>query len=416
VAAEIEIGVLEADEMEPLLNLMCEAFEMDLDAARPIFYSDPYLDVRNRYVLRVNRSIASCLTVVERECWIGEAIVRVAGIAGVATLPDYRRRGLAGRLLTETVQLLAGRGFHIAALFPSSRNYYQNYGWETGGSQHAAHVERATLRSDTEGTVTEGNVQVRRAIPDDIAALARIYDNGTFSRTMHCLRDEKRWRYLLTYVPNSFVAVAEDGNVRGYTIYELRPDPAGSHALPAATAGRSTLRLLEINCETLDAMRALQSHLAEQHTANHIEFAAPSDVIVQNGFTMPATETASFMARIIDWEGLLRALSTNWHTLDGAVGLALTDPILSPVPRCAVVYCTGAQMVVELVDAAALNARCRDFVVGDVRAWSSVVVGYRSAREAIDTGLLKASTASAAAVADRLFPAREPFLPTADHF
>src|ERR1043166_1319981 len=132
-ATGVEIGTVKESELDSLLRLMCEAFSLPYVEARKIFYADPYFDLNNKLVLRVADRIVSCLTLVETSCWIGDGVVSLAGIAGVATLPSERRKGYASRLLTATVSILRERGYALTALFPSVYDFYQKLGWELIG-------------------------------------------------------------------------------------------------------------------------------------------------------------------------------------------------------------------------------------------------------------------------------------------
>ena len=92
----LDIGPVRQDELDAMLGVMCAAYELPFEAARPIFHADPYFDLDNKRVLRVDGRIVSCLTITESPYWIGKAVVPVAGIAGLATLPHAQRQGYAG--------------------------------------------------------------------------------------------------------------------------------------------------------------------------------------------------------------------------------------------------------------------------------------------------------------------------------
>src|SRR5262249_44775979 len=128
-----EIRTPEPHEMEEVLAIMCEAFELPYASARKLFYKDPYFQACNKRILVDEGVVASCLTIVPVTMWIGEAVVEVAGIANVATLLSHRKRGCASQLLKDTVKLLCNRGYGFAALLPYSYEFYRPFGWETAG-------------------------------------------------------------------------------------------------------------------------------------------------------------------------------------------------------------------------------------------------------------------------------------------
>ena len=55
----------------------------------------------------------------------------LAAIAGVGTDPEYRRRGLLRRLITDECMAMRARGQHVAALWASQAAIYQRYGFGT---------------------------------------------------------------------------------------------------------------------------------------------------------------------------------------------------------------------------------------------------------------------------------------------
>jgi len=406
----LEFGAVAPGETDAFLAVMCEAFEMDFKAAKPIFDADPYFEPGNKYVLRLDGEIVSCLTVVDCTCWMGDALLRVAGVAGVATRLPFRGRGLAGMLLTETVKALTARGFHIAALFPVIRDYYRRFGWETSGEQ------RRTCEMEVEPSALPNTCTVRKATQEDIPALSDIYNRYAHGRAMHCIRDEKRWRYLLTYVPGSYVARAASGAVEGYLLFDTqarRTETARGEGVPTAA---SILRVLEFIGESPAARYALRQCLRAHRSANAIEYTGLPEILDQNGFAVPEYTEASFMARILDWQGLLSTLAVNWHDVEGELALALIDPVFGTTPRTAVIRAGGGIVAVKQAVREEVTAGRRGIVVGDIHAWSAVAVGRIGANAAIETGTLKASSTQAADMVGRLFPAHSPFIPAPDHF
>lgn len=404
----VDTGAVAPAETDAFLDLMCEAFRMKFEEARPIFYSDPYFEYQNKRVLRIAGEIVSCLTVVERHCRLGASILRLAGIAGVATRSDSRRKGYASRLLTETVRSLAESGFHAAALFPAQRGFYRALGWETAGSQVTARVSAESLR----GLSASG--RVFKAVMTDAGELSHLYDEYSRARAIHCLRDAKRWSYLLTYLPESFVVRSNDGSLVGYALVDVQINRDADTR--AETQTGSHYRLLEMICTTREASRAIRRHLGDIAGSSNVEYTAPVNCLRQNGFPAAGEEQPSFMARILDWPLLLAELARNWTDFHGELGVGLTDSILSQRPRAAIIHGGNGRPEIEEIDPAELSSRCRDMVVGDVCGWSPVVLGHRGALHACNAGALKASSAAALEMADQLFPERSPFLPTADHF
>src|SRR5260221_14358679 len=97
----IDIRAARSDELDAMLALMCEAFNLPFASAREIFYKDPYFNIEKKRALLVDGKLTSCLTIADAPLWIGRAMVPVGGIAGVATEQSQRNKGYAGRLLVD---------------------------------------------------------------------------------------------------------------------------------------------------------------------------------------------------------------------------------------------------------------------------------------------------------------------------
>lgn len=421
VGEDIEIGAARPEELDTVIGILSEAFDLPYEPAREVFYADPYLDPEKKRVLRVGGRIVSCLTIVDTTAWLGKGLVRLGGIAGVATLVADRRRGYASRLLIETVRELASRGCALSALFPYSPGFYRKLGWEHAGFAYRGLVAREQLSSYPEQR------HVREVYPDDLPQLERLYDRMASGRTLHCLRDAKRWKYLYRYVKKKVVFATQGREIEGYLLYEYRmigvpDDESGAQTVPLPP----TLRVLEMCCATAAAQRGLLGFLAAQSKIGCIEYATTWEGLAESGLLEPAMPNLesevvagveivpTFMARVVSLAGAVRALCPNWSEFRGTLVLRMDDPIAG-----ATVVLRGDGSDVPDVEESGTGqdtALFPDRIDGDSGAWAQVIVGHRSVEDACALGLLRASTPNALALAAPLFPRRAPFLPAPDHF
>jgi predicted acetyltransferase len=63
----------------------------------------------------------------------GGAAVRCGGVSGVVVSPEARGRGLARRLLAESMDRMADRGQAVSALYPTTAELYRSVGFEVVG-------------------------------------------------------------------------------------------------------------------------------------------------------------------------------------------------------------------------------------------------------------------------------------------
>jgi aminoglycoside 2'-N-acetyltransferase I len=77
--------------------------------------------------------LASNVDIVERTVTVGGLPLRLGGIGGVATLPEYRGRGLASRAMSAAVKSMKDElGFEYGLLITGSRRqtFYEGMGWQ----------------------------------------------------------------------------------------------------------------------------------------------------------------------------------------------------------------------------------------------------------------------------------------------
>ena len=131
----------------------------------------PYFDAENKRVLRIDGQIRIVPDHYFGAVSVGKAVLPVAGISGVATLPEHQRKGYASRLIVETLHLLRKRGVALAGLFPYDYAYYRRLGWETASIGYAFAIAPVNLPAYSEAA------GVQTASSEHWSAIAAL-DNG----------------------------------------------------------------------------------------------------------------------------------------------------------------------------------------------------------------------------------------------
>ena len=277
------------EEAEAVLETLCAAFDLNVEAARPIFYADPYYDISHKRVLALPQAgIVSCLTVVPTLLRVGGVPVCSGGIAGVATRPEWQRRGHAAALLAATVPALWDElAYPISLLHPLSAPFYRRFGWETASRAVSWAAIPSTLPRSAEAA------QVRPLIEADWPAIHRLHAEMTQTGTGACVRDARRWALIQMEVPGRETYVYEAaGPVTGYLICERR----------------ETLELLEMHGQTPEARRGLVGCLAGQPEPV-IEWQTSPDLL--RCFDLPLPDVPAepgVMLRIVNLQAALNAL------------------------------------------------------------------------------------------------------------
>lgn len=121
----IEIRPIQAGETSTFLRLLCDVFDLDFERAASVFMQDPLFDLDRKWALFDAKRMVSILTTTPLTFGWGKAI----GIAGVATLPSDRGRGLGGQLLDAVLSAAEKANEGPALLFARETKLYERCGF-----------------------------------------------------------------------------------------------------------------------------------------------------------------------------------------------------------------------------------------------------------------------------------------------
>jgi predicted acetyltransferase len=381
------------DEAEAVLEILCLAFGLDIHAARPIFYADPYFDLSCKRVLTLpGAGIVSCLTVVPTTIRIGGVPVPAAGIAGVATRPAFQRRGYAAALLAATVPALCTElGFPIALLHPVSAPFYQKLGWEYASRSVRWLAVPAAFPAGPEAAC------VRPVSEGDWPAIEALHDTQTRGGTGSFQRDACRWRLIRMPVPGREVFVYErGGKIRGYCVWERH----------------DVLHLLELAASTDDAKRGLLGFVAGQPDAL-LEWSASLALLDHFGLSGAGLpQEPGVMLRLVDLEAALSLLHpAHYAPALATLGTTLTLHAADPL------YARNTQPLRLTAEGIFRSPRTDGpWLHADVRVLGRLYAGDLLPSDAADQNLLVTDSPQTLGIADRLFPLRKPYVAPLDQF
>jgi GNAT superfamily N-acetyltransferase len=118
---------VETDDLRPLWDT---AFQPD-----EVFFSRDYRPEK-ALIFTDGANPVSMLHILPRVLLMGNQILQVGYIMGVATHPAYRKQGLAGELIAAAVKIIEEQGFDCAMLIPASAalaRYYDRFGLTVRG-------------------------------------------------------------------------------------------------------------------------------------------------------------------------------------------------------------------------------------------------------------------------------------------
>lgn len=203
-----EIRPIVRAEAEQFLHLLCDVFALDFKLAESIFFNEPLFDLNRKWALFDGHKMLSIMTTVPLSFGWGKGI----GIAGVATRPDCRGGGLAGRLLDHVLERSRACGETSAFLFAKDARLYERIGF-------------TVVDEVVRGRISEPESKAKPSVLslDEIQA---VYNAWAARKACRLRRDAQRWRY---WKWNLRVCTAVEGGyacLEGDKVRELVADPA----------------------------------------------------------------------------------------------------------------------------------------------------------------------------------------------
>ncbi|HOM80425.1 MAG TPA: GNAT family N-acetyltransferase, partial [Armatimonadota bacterium] len=359
-------------------------------AIEQLFGRDAFLVVEED-----GRFVSAC-TCLPAPVWVGDRRLTLGAVGGVATLPDYRRRGYAGELMRAVVRRMQELGLATSALWPFSYAYYRKFGWDFG-------CEHRTYRFDPTkiGPLPEPD-GVEPLQAGDLPEVVDLF--SAYARTLaFCTdRSQRWWQELLRnkgvapFAPEEkatsrMIIYREGGEVVGYALYT---PPAGEER---------RLNVAELVASGPEARMRLLAALAREEPAE-ITFRAPADdrfrAQVPDPRQVATMLEPGFAFRIVDPVVAL-ALLPPPPGLRGAIAFTLDDPARPDEPLRVTVEVSDGELVTSASRTMHSAAPMR--LHAEIASFSQIYTGYLRPTVAHHLGRLKGDAASVA-FAEALFP------------
>ncbi len=175
--------------------------------------------------LRVDGERASRLWVLDRDIRLAGATVSMAGIGGVRTEPQHRKKGYMRRLMEDTVSYMTDRGYAVSMLFGIS-DFYNRFGYLPALPEH--HLTIATRDAERARSELQP-AHVRPLIEEDYPFVFTTGAAADRDRPASVIRDAGTFRGFHRGtgwdVPTrAFIMEAKDGEPSAYFALDDRAD------------------------------------------------------------------------------------------------------------------------------------------------------------------------------------------------
>jgi len=137
------------EEREEVLRVVNEVHRVS-KGRRPSVADDyPHVygpaNIVNALIVRDEGRVACSVGVRINEIEMGPVRLRVGGINCLATLPEYRRRGLGSVLMQASHEHLRALGCHVGLLGTRITSWYRRLGWEYAGMKRTYALDRGNI-------------------------------------------------------------------------------------------------------------------------------------------------------------------------------------------------------------------------------------------------------------------------------
>lgn len=271
---------------------------------------DPWFEPENILTLSHAGKLVNHLQIFPKPVRVGGCSVMAGGIGNVATLPKYRRRGYATKLLEEAIQLMKERGYGFSILFTGIPHFYRELKWGVACSDYEYSIPTAKIcdkATNSSQILHSQNFQRKNLTP-----VMRMYELVNRGRTLSVVRSRKCWRLQLDYNWNE--------DPKGFLLIKKR---RVVEAYARCVRSRGVLEVVESGYlpnspYVSSACRALLIHLgryAREANLERISASVPPDHLLTKqlldyGASNLSRVHGSLMVRIIDLKGLIEKILT----------------------------------------------------------------------------------------------------------
>jgi predicted N-acetyltransferase YhbS len=155
----------------------------------------------------------SCVQIFSKRVRLRGEAVRLGGIGSVATRADWRKRGVATRLLEDAIEEMRRRGNVLSLLYSGPRALYERLGWIAFPAPLLA-VHRPESPVDP-----PAGVRLREQRDADLASVHALYAHACEEIETSTVRDDAYWEGQLRYAGNpdeDFRVAEREGDVVAY--------------------------------------------------------------------------------------------------------------------------------------------------------------------------------------------------------
>ena len=242
--------------------------------------------------------------------WLNQQKIKMGGIAGVATYPEFRRKGYVKELMKHSLIEMQKNGQIISILHPFSYAFYRKYGWEILSNYIIIYLSKSDL-------IPKENVSgyIKRFTADSYNEdIETIYDKHA-QKYMGMLARERNW-WKDSVVKDFYVAIYynQEHKPLGYYIYQIK---------------NSKMQINEFVTIDHEARLGLWNYICQHDSMiNELEMKADMNDPILFTILNPKVKVeqkAFGMARVVDVLAFLQVYPFNWLSMERPIIFNISD-------------------------------------------------------------------------------------------
>lgn len=271
-----------------------------------------------------DKTMMGCFIVQPFEIRFDSHTEKMAGIGGVATLPQYRKRGGIRACFEAALPYMYEQGIAFSFLYPFSTAYYRKFGYEMFCKSHKYRIALPHIPSfPITGSCYLLDETTKDRAGADIPSIYR-----TWLEKYNMMVEETSYDYDFIRSANpykdqtfTYIYRSEEGQPLSYVTFKCHTAPEQRWI--------ECSRFFYINKEGLQGLLTLVKGFATDY--RHITFTLPSDLGLEQ--MMPEWSMGAVgcerlplgMVRVVDVNRVLKDAS---YIGDGELSIAITDPFI----------------------------------------------------------------------------------------
>jgi GNAT superfamily N-acetyltransferase len=199
-----------------LMDFLNNIFRISRGCPPTMFEEYPTMYHRKNYcnllIIRDNGKIVSHVGIYPYDIVSQNQRLKVGGIGGVSTHPDYRKKGYAAELLNFCIEKLEKENYDFSILW-GNPSFYQRFGYQPSGKEYI-YILNKNILNKSNFFITKYKILLYQ--PEMLDEIIKFYNKTKPSRVM---KSKEKWALLLS-LPNrnTFVAYDKDRVVAYCTV------------------------------------------------------------------------------------------------------------------------------------------------------------------------------------------------------